>query len=176
MSFRKVKFFENDYVKVCPGKSEEKFIVEFKDKIGSVHGIIEGLPYMFRECGIRWGDHINMTMVVRDEDTFFSGEEIKFKVTLENGSALKDKCKEKFEKIKIDRRVTVQLLNIHVTMERTYSFAEISKDALPNQEAEMHRLRRLKYVYGDKDYVRLAESSDSSDNDECACRVNHDEI
>src|SRR5271167_3215276 len=172
MSFRKVKFFENDSVKVCPGECEEKFIVEFKDKIGSAHGIIEGLPFAFRECGIRWGDHIIVTMVVRDSRTFFNGQEITFKVTLESGSALIAKCKEKFEKLKVDRKVNVELLNIHVTMERAYSFAEISKDALPNQEAEMDRLRGLKYVYGDKDYVRLAESSDSSDNDECACRIN----
>jgi len=66
------------------------------------------------------------------------------------------------------------LLHIFITTKRAHSFASICKDALPNQEAEMDRLRRLKYVYGDKDYVRLAESSDSSDNDEYA-RKNNDE-
>src|SRR5271163_2160144 len=176
MSFRKVKFFENDSVKVRPGECKEKFIVEFKDKIGSAYGIIQGLPFAFRECGIRWGDHITITMLVHDSKTWFDGREITFTASLETGSALTDKCRQKFEKLKINMKVNVQLLHIHVTMERTYSFAALSKDALPNQEAEIDRLRGLKYVFGDRDYVRLSES-DSSDNDEYACRINHvDEI
>src|SRR5271163_3865757 len=115
-------------------------------------------------------------MAVCDSKTWFDGRQITFTVSLENGSALTDKCRQTFEKLKINMKINVQLLHIFVTMERAYSFAALSKDALPNQEAEMERLRGLKYVFGDRDYVRLSES-DSSDNDEYACRINHvDEI
>ena len=68
-------------------------------------------------------------------------------------------------------KVNVQLLHIFVTTE-SHSFASMCKDALPNQEAEMSRLQSLKYVFGDRDYVRLSES-DSSDNDEYACCSNN---
>ena len=172
MSLRKVKFFENDSVKVRPGECEEKFVVEFKDKIASAAVIIQGLPFAFRECGIRWGDNITITMVIHDSKTWFDGREITFTASLETGTALTDKCRRKFEKLKIDMKVNVQLLHIFVTMERSYSFAAICKDALHNQEAEMSRLRDLKYVFGDRDYVRLSES-DSSDNDEYACCTNN---
>src|SRR5271167_3337772 len=172
MSLRKVKFFENDSVKVRPGESEQDFVVEFREKIGCAIGIIQGLPFAFRECGIRWGDKITITMLVRDSKTWFDNCEITFSVSLTNGAALTDKFRRKFEKLKIDMKVNVQLLHIFVTMERTHSFATICKDALPNQEAEMSRLRDLKYVFGDRDYVRLSES-DSTDNDEYVCHSNN---
>src|SRR5271163_1713688 len=78
MSLRKVKFFENDSVKVRPGELEENFVVEFKEKIGSATAIIQGLPFAFRECGIRWGNRIRITMAVRDSQTWFDGQEIEF--------------------------------------------------------------------------------------------------
>src|SRR5271163_519280 len=172
MTLRKVKFFENDSVKVRAGECEENFVVEFKEKIGCAIGIIQGLPFAFRECGIRWGDKITISMLVRDSKTWFDNREITFSASLETGSALTDKFRRKFEKLKIDMKVNVQLLHIFVTTERSHSFASICKDALPNQEAEMSRLRDLKYVVGDRDYVRLSES-DSTDNDEYTCCSNN---
>ena len=94
MSLRKVKFFENDSVKVCPGECEENFVVEFKEKVGCAVGIIQGLPFAFRECGIRWGDKITITMLVRDSKTWFDSREITFSASLETGSALTDKSEE----------------------------------------------------------------------------------
>src|SRR5271163_3583200 len=173
MTLRKVKFFENDYIKVCPGESEEKFVVEFKEKVGCAIGIIQGLPFAFRECGIRWGDKIIIEMLTRDSKTWFDNREISFSVTLTNGGALTSKFQRKFEKLKIDTKLNVQLMHKFVTIERTHSFATICKDVLPNQEAEACRLRSLKYVFGDNDYLRLAES-DSSDDDEYVCK-NDDE-
>src|SRR5271163_228346 len=167
MTLRKVKFFENDYIKVCPGESEEKFVVEFKEKVGCAIGIIQGLPFAFRECGIRWGDKIIIEMLVRDSKTWFDNRDISFSVSLTNGAALTSKFQRKFEKLKIDTKLNVQLMHIFVTIERNHSFATICKDALPNQEAEKNRLRDLKYVFGENDYLRLGEGeSDSSDDDE----------
>ena len=74
MSLHKVKFFENDSVKVRPGELKENFVEEFKEKIGSAAAIIQGLPFAFREYGIRWSDQITITMSVRDSQTWFDGQ------------------------------------------------------------------------------------------------------
>src|SRR5271163_1797923 len=118
MALRKVKFFENDSIKICAGECEEKFIVEFKEKVGCAIGIIQGLPFAFRECGIRWGDKIRIVMLVRNSKTLFDNREIIFTANLKNGAALTDKSKRKFEELKIDMKVNVQLMHIFVTMER----------------------------------------------------------